>query len=278
MKISDVCLLASVVISGHLASGQGPAGQSSFAVVSIRETPGCEARSIDPNPVPSPGHVRIECATVERLIRDAYIVYADGRNPTPSQIELTGGPDWIKSDRFDVEAKAEGPAPLPQMLGPMMQRLLEQRFGLRLHHESKELPVYVLSLAKGGAKLKPSDCTARDPDHPLALPAIVPGKPLPRICGNTRIRRGATSDTFDGDGLTTAEFLFFLGGQLGRKTIDRTGMSGRYDFHLEFLPEGDGGVGAAIAASIPQLGLKLSAERGTAEYIAVDSVEKPTGN
>jgi uncharacterized protein (TIGR03435 family) len=270
-----LCFLGVAVLHAHLARTQPSLGRPSFEVASITASPGCELRPIDR----SPGRVRIECVTVERLIRYAYIQYADGRQLNPSQTEVSGGPEWIRSDRFDVEGKAEGPAPLAEMLGPMMQVLLEQRFGLKLRHETKELPVYVLTLSKGGAtKWKPSECITPDPNRTMAPPPIVPGQPVPRICGNVRLRPGATSDTFDGDGLTMAEFSLVLSRQLGRKTVDRTGISGKYDLHLEFLPDDDGGFGSALVASIDQLGLKLSTEKGTAEYIVVDSVQKPAAN
>ena len=276
---ASLCFVGVAVWHTHFACAQASLDRPSFEVASIEASPGCELRAVDLHPSPSPGRIRIACVTVERMIRYAYIQYADGIQVNPSQTELSGGPEWIRSGRFDVEGKADGPATRAQMLGPMMQVLLEQRFGLKLHHETKELPVYVLGVSKGGTtRLKPSACIAPDPNRPMAPPPIVPGKPVPRACGNVRVGSGAASDTFDGDGLTMAEFSLVLSRQLGRKTLDRTGVGGRYDLHLEFLPDDDGGFGSALVASIGQLGLKLSAGKGTVEYLVVDSVQKPTAN
>jgi uncharacterized protein (TIGR03435 family) len=247
-----------------------------FEVASVTAAPGCEMHPINPNPSPSPGRLQMECVTVERLIQSAYMIFANGKDPSPAQEEIAGGPAWIRSDRYDIAAKAEGPATTAQMLGPMMQVLLERRFGLKVHRATRELPVYVLTVSKGGAKLKPSECVAADPKHPPAPPP--PGKPLPHFCGNTATRRGATATSIDGEGLTMEEFSYVLGKQLGRTTIDRTGLTGRFDFHLEFLPDDDGGISSAIVAAVPQLGLKLSSEKGPVDYLIVDSVQKPTAN
>ncbi len=84
----------------------------------------------------------------DRLLQGAYIIFATGMESRAAQTEITGGPDWMRSERYDVAAKAEGPATVAQMLGPMMQVLLETRFAAKVHRETRELPVYVLTVGK----------------------------------------------------------------------------------------------------------------------------------
>ena len=108
------------------------------------------------------GHVLLNCMTVAQLIRLAYLQFPDGAQPTldgprvsPRMLNqpLTGAPAWIDSERYTIDAKPETPQTMPMMRGPMMQALLEDRFQLKLHRETREVPVYALTVAKNGAKL-----------------------------------------------------------------------------------------------------------------------------
>ena len=101
----------------------------------------------------------LRCGKVEGLIQDAYIRFADGEriNPHFFYEALTGGPGWIRNDRYDIEAKPEGTPSREMMSGPMMQALLEDRFKLKIHREVKEVPVYDLVIAKGGPKVPKVD-------------------------------------------------------------------------------------------------------------------------
>jgi len=108
------------------------------------------------------------------LIGMAYDRYADGkRNPSPWLVPIEGGPTWIDSDRYTIEAKAEASTSREMMSGPMMQALLEGRLLLRTHRATREVPVYELTVAKGGPKLQVAQegkCTIFDPSHPPPRP------------------------------------------------------------------------------------------------------------
>src|SRR5580698_1221154 len=100
--------------------------------------------------------------------------------------QISGGPDWINSERYDIVAKADGSASGKQMTGPMLQTLLEDRFKLRFHRETKLLPVYELTVAKGGTKLKRSKeggCIPFSMDSPPLPPLRVQEEPRTTFCG-----------------------------------------------------------------------------------------------
>ena len=146
----------------------------------------------------SPGRLNVECRTVASLIRDAYLSYPSGE-PWPQPVgsltpvapvsdrlrgqEIKGSPAWVNADRYTIEAKAEGPQSLEMMRGPMMQAPLEDRFRLKMHREVREIPVYELTVDKGGPRLKTAQagsCVVVDRDHP---PPELPSGQFPRICG-----------------------------------------------------------------------------------------------
>jgi len=122
----------------------------------------------------SPGRLSVECRTVASLIRDAYLSYTSGE-PWPQPIgpltrvapsvsdrlrgqEIKGSPAWVNVDCYTIEARAEGTQSMEMMRGPMMQALLEDRFKLKMHRNIVEIPLYELTVDKGGPKLK----TTRD--------------------------------------------------------------------------------------------------------------------
>ncbi len=102
-------------------------------------------------------------------------------------------PSWIDDSFYEVNAKAEDNAPIAKMAGPMLQTLLEERFALKIHRETKELPVFILTVAKSGLKMqrtKEGSCVPVDMNHPP--PALVPGQPGP--CGPQSLRRIRSSN------------------------------------------------------------------------------------
>jgi uncharacterized protein (TIGR03435 family) len=106
----------------------------------------------------SPGRLHFNCATVAGLIQLAYVTYANGQRhsePHSDSLPIKGGPAWIYSDRYQLEAKAEGTPREEVMLGPMLQALLEDRFNLKIHRETREIPVYDLTVARGGLRMPP---------------------------------------------------------------------------------------------------------------------------
>ncbi len=147
---------------------QPPAGTNrapTFSVASIKPckdeftAPYGAGRGAGTGPIlVDPERIRIKCLPLDNIILQAYVVYASGQGrsvvPFPSADQwVRGGPGWIGSAYYEIDANPEGPRPAAIMRGPMMQALLEERFKLRVHREAKEIPAYALVLAKGGPKL-----------------------------------------------------------------------------------------------------------------------------
>jgi bla regulator protein BlaR1 len=188
---------------------------------------------------------------------------------------LLGGPDWIDSDRYDIEAKAEGEPGKDQIM-KMLQTLLAERFKLTVHREMRELPVYTLTVGKSGPKLtqfKEGSCVDYDPNNPP--PAASAGKPH---CGNNLIRGGRwEASKTDMPGVTGA-----LSVLVRRKVIDKTGLTGLFDVHIELPPDPLGTTDSSSPSIFTivqeQLGLKLESDKDLVEVLVIDHVERPSEN
>ncbi len=250
------------------------------------------------------GRMILKCATAANLIQQAYVLFTNGLSLNPQSFPISGGPGWLDSDHYDITAKAEGNPPLETMMGPMLQSLLEDRFKLKLHRETREVPVYALTVAKAGLKLKPldkPDCDPPDLTRILAPPA--PGQQPPNFCGAARFGRNGAILTLNIHTMSLKEFSQYisrgpLGPQLDRPVIDKTGIDGIFDFHLEFAPDqntpgfllqlrrpvqngvpSDEPVGPSIFTALQeQLGLKLDPTKGPGDFLVIDHVEKPSEN
>jgi uncharacterized protein (TIGR03435 family) len=215
-----------------------------------------------------------------------------------ADFQILGGPDWVRTTRFTVEAKAEG-RPTADQMRLMVQRLLEERFALKVHKETRELPRYALVMAREdkrlGPTLKPSkiDCpaivAARGPDY---RPPIGPRPWESPRCG-LMVGLGGGSMTIMLEGQPISEFVRTLQTNAGRVIVDRTGLTGTFDvvFQTEMtrtnLPPGlelPGATstppeGLSLFTALPeQLGLKLESERGPVDVIVIDSAQMPTPN
>jgi len=166
---------------------------------------------------------------------------------------------------------------------PMLQALLEDRFRLKVHRETKEGSIFELTAAKGGSKLRPlqeGSCVAADPNSPPR--PLAPAQKPP--CGvlmpgaNTANR----TMTIDAVGAPIALLTRTLTLMLGRPVLDKTGIAGLLDaFHLEYVREDAAAdaTGPSIFTSLQeQLGLKLEAAKGPVEVLVIDHVERPTEN
>jgi bla regulator protein blaR1 len=222
----------------------------------------------------SPGRLSIGCGILADtdnvgLIQVAYNRYASGQLTSTKMIPIEGGPDWIHSERFDINAKSEGQPSILMMQGPMMQTILEDRFKLKIHRETRQGPVYELTLGKGAPKLKPlreGSCT----------PAVM-GGPLPLLSdGQHRCRNMAYLQGIDVEGGTLSMFADLLGMVLDRPVIDKTGIPNYFAIKLTFSPEtGDPSVFHAIQE---QLGLKLTPAKGPVDVLVIDHIERPSEN
>jgi uncharacterized protein (TIGR03435 family) len=206
--------------------------------------------------------------TLQALVAAAYSL-------TPRAI--AGGAVWTDSDRYDILALTPGgiqPNQDEQMA--MLRKLLTDRFQLAFHRESKELAVFAITVAKGGPKLKPSAAP------PGAIPYLT-NTVYPEEKGGVHILLPARNATM-------AQFAEEMQrGVVDRAVVDQTGLSGPYDFDLEWTPD-DSQFGGNLPRSLEpskaslfvamqeQLGLRLEATRGPVQVLVIDRVERPSEN
>ena len=134
---------------------------------------------------PSPDRMNLACQPVMNLIRTAYLNFAGGRLNPRNTTPVDGGPAWINSDRYQITAKAEGTPGMEMMRGPMLQALLEDRFKLKIRRESREVPAYAMTVAKGGPKLKPFEEGSCVPFNGVGgVPRPGPDGKLPVLCSD----------------------------------------------------------------------------------------------
>lgn len=251
--------------------------------------PKFDVASIKPNAGGGPGpryrmrpQFSVESATLKDLVTMAYDV---------KDFQVSGGPGWINADRYNIEAKAEAmPSASNQELRLLQERrlqaLLQDRFKLKIHRETKQLPIYELIVAKGGPKLQSASCIQRDPGD-TTPPA--PGKTFRDYCGFGGFGRGA----YEATSATMADFAYFLPIAVGRTVVDKTGITGTFHIRMTFVPDegirqlqGPPGDPAAASDAGPsiftaiqeQLGLKLESAKGPVEVLIIDGVEKPSEN
>lgn len=271
---------------------QTPAAASKFEVAAIKRCPNNEPpRGGDP----TPGRLHLACVTIASLIRMAYLVFPTGQanapvSPVVFQMPISGGPSWLDSERYSIDAKVEQPVNTEMMKGPMMQALLEDRFNLKLHREAKEIPVFELTVGGHGPRLRPAKeggCVAYDRNHLPSNPS--PGEPSPVICG---VIRKSPGEGFDVPGVTMADLCRRLSLFVDREIVDKTAISGAFDVHLDLLPADIGyggatpdptspftpGDGGAIAAAVKKLGLQMRSAKSPAEFLVIDHVERPSEN
>jgi uncharacterized protein (TIGR03435 family) len=238
-----------------------------------------------------------QCNSLAGYIQIAYNLAAFGPLRRPGRrLQILGGPEWVKADPYEITAKATGDTPSDQMHGPMIQVLLEERFRLKIHREARELPVYILTVAKSGVKLKAlkeGSCTPPDLNHPPADPA--PSETEPNYCGDWRAlpeanMAGGRNIAMDSRGETMADFAADLSNfGSDRVVIDKTGLIGLFNIHLEFAQDGPRPPANVPSSAHPaspsiftavqeQLGLRLSAGRGPVEVLVIDHIERPSVN
>jgi uncharacterized protein (TIGR03435 family) len=299
LLLSAVALMAigAPVVFGllHAAPGQAQSQSDSSATSGYVY----EVASIKPNKsadnmtrlMYTPDSLSASGVTLQMLMMSAYDIQDN---------QLSGAPGWLQSDKYDIEAKMdsavadrihkiEDPEQRLAIRQHMLQALLADRCKLAIHRESTEQPVYALVIAKGGSKLheaKPGDT------YPNGLkgPNGQPGAGMMMMRGN--------GGPMTGQGIPLSNLVRFLSRQLGRKVIDKTGLTGNYDFTLKWAPDQNtpmfGGPGGGPAPADPappdssgpslftavqeQLGLKLESQKGQVDLIVIDHVEKPSQN
>ena len=287
---------ACLVVAAHSGAAQAPPPKLADAAPSAV----FEAASIKPQAPSSDGSIRTMVrypangrltaagATVKTLICVAYGI---------SDFQVLGGPNWIDEERYDVEATPG--AALEEQLQKMtsdestlvkhqmLQTLLAERFKLTLHHDTKELPIYALVIAKGGSKLQETKPDDANPD-----PANASAHPTNK--GRMRMSFQSTAIELTATGMAMDGLARQLASQLHSTVQNQTGLKGIYDFTVHFTPDdagmdasGPGGSGASLsdnsgtsifAAVEDQLGLKLESKKGPVDVVVVDHVDKPSDN
>ena len=235
-----------------------------FDVASVKPTPPDERGGIVHQP---PGGQSYEAigAPLRLIMTVAYTV---------TDRQISGGPEWINSERWNIEAKADRRGTSDE-LHAALARLLEDRFQLKVRHETRELPVYLLTVDKKGPKMPVHD--AADLLHePFA------GNPQGGLTGQN---------------VTMNYFAFFLSRIMDLNVVDRTNLTDHYDVNFHFVRDfpgrgpGDGrgpGVGGPVTilpdgpdiytALREQLGLQLQKGKGPVDYLVIDHVERPSAN
>lgn len=197
--------------------------------------------------------------TLQSLILQAYDLRA---------FQLVGGPAWTDQAKFDVEAKA--PAIPDPDLHAMMRSLLEERFQLKVHRETRALSVFLLSVTKGGSKLRSSSVGP-------------PGGPI-----STRTNAGSAGGEIVAKGAGIDLLAVALASEVGRPVIDKTGLTGRFDINLEWSPSASGNASpesgrlgppsAVFTAIREQLGLNLEPGTAAVEMLVIDDARNPFNN
>jgi bla regulator protein blaR1 len=215
----------------------------------------------------SPTGLTLKNMAVLFLLREAFGLEDD---------RILGAPAWVKTDRFDIEAKV-GESDIPRLKTMsidqrrlMLRPFLQDRFNLKFHYENKVLPVYALVIAKGGSKMKEFK---------------PPGDPATNgLRYNGRGHLGAHG--------TSMEFtVSFMSQQLGRTIVDKTGLTGKYDYTLEWEPDDappmamndnglplDSGKASIFTALQEQLGLRLEPQKDAISVLVIDQIEHPSAN
>jgi uncharacterized protein (TIGR03435 family) len=302
-SVALLCLASAATLMLAPRVGAQSAG---FEVASVKPS--------NPNPsgplgaapmvLPALGRLTAMNATLRILVMAAY-------QKPPFQI--VGGPDWQSSARFDINAKAEDASlTTDQMLG-LLQTLLADRFKLKVHTETREVPIYALVLARSdgrlGGKLKPS--TDNCPDFKVqqqqqleafakgglgALASMMPKPGETRPCAIVTVPPqpgSAGGITMKATGQALSTLTLMLTQLTGRPVVDKTGLNGPYDFELVvdlqtlLRVASEAGVNVPLPPNVPEgpslmtqlqeeLGLKLDSQRGPGEVLVIDSAEMPT--
>lgn len=201
-------------------------------------------------------HVIVKNQTVESMLRRAYGL---------QRSQFIGLPDWVRTEHFDVDGVPDTIGePNASQVQKLMKQLLAERFGLKVRHEQREMAVYALTVAKGGPRMEPSKA------DPNGMPANDGGN------DNGRQNRKFTN-------VSMADLATMLQFNVDRPVVDKTGVTGRYDFKLKWTvdqrdaeePDAPPGLFTAIQE---QIGLKLEPMKAMADVLVVDEIQRPGAN
>ncbi|MCU1237906.1 MAG: hypothetical protein JWP63_5873 [Candidatus Solibacter sp.] len=285
-------LLIALAVSA--AFGQTPAPRPEFEVASVKPSTTPPSGAVNVGLKINGAQLHISSLALRDYIRIAYRV---------KEYQVSG-PDWITAERYEIDAKLPAGATRDQV-PEMLQSLLTDRFALKLHRGSKDLPIYALIVASGGLKMKelpvdPEDAAAAGAPIDVAVSGSAAGV-------NMNFGRGATlafgNNKFEAHKLTMFSLADSLGRWVDRPVIDMTGLTGKYDFTLDLTPEDyrallirsavaagvtlppealrllDGATDDSLHNALRAVGLKLDPRKAPLEVLLIDHVNKtPTEN
>jgi uncharacterized protein (TIGR03435 family) len=271
VKAVIACLVVMVAVAAALPIAQEPRSIK-FDVTSVKRSRGDAAEDW----VTSPGQIRITNYPLWLVIQTAAQISPD----------FLIAPDWTRTERYDINARIPpGVTPSPATTMSLFGSLLEDRFKMAAHRETREIPIYNLVLVRNNGEIPPGLKRA-----PAECPADARLRPdQPPVC-NTR----AAAGEYSSGNMPMGQLARFLGIRAGRQVVDRTGLTGNFAFSLTYAPEAPSPnarlLGAPDTPAAPpdpnrpalstalqeQLGLRLEPARGPVEFFVVDRIERPT--
>jgi len=291
-----ICRSVLPILASVAAFGQTPPARVEFDVASVKASAPMNTEQVSAGVKIDGSQVHCANLSLRDYIRTAYRM-------KEYQVE---GPDWLGAERFDIDAKLPDGAKRDQV-PDMLQALLADRFRMKSHRDKKDLPAYVIVVAKGGPKMKesPADSDA-DTAAASAAPIDVSGSGS-RAGVSINFGGGAyytfSNNKLEAKKLTMPVFADALGRYVDRPVVDMTGLTGKYDFTLQFTPEDylamtirsaivagvslppealkylQGAGDESLFSSIETLGLKLDPRKTPLEVLVVDQIDKtPTAN
>ena len=287
MRFAASTFALAVIVRRVRRSGQPPLLEASFEAATLKRNVSGGGMSLNARPT---GQFTVTSFPLATLITAAYQLQS---------YQLIGAPDWSRNERYDIVGKLD-----PQIAGRLqpdghpptwalaLRSLLADQARLSFHRDTQQLPIYALVMARSDRRLGPNlraaefDCDALREQAVAAaragLPSPYPAATPTRVaCG---MRNAPGRIVYGGNALP--EFLAALASQVGRPIVDRTGLSGRWDFVLTYTPADRLATGAASDPAAPdlftalqeQLGLKLESTQGPVDVLVVDRLERPAGD
>jgi len=242
MKLAiSACLVAATIWAQ-------PAAAPAFEVASIKASDDLSGHS---GVHTTPGFLRVQNESLQECIMVAYGVQG---------FQISGGPSWLESQRFDIEARTAGPTGDDQLM-LMLRTLLADRFHLALHRETRPAVGYALVVAKGGLKIKANETPGNSSTH-------------------------HSRNSFTAQNMSMESLAATVSDALGTPVTDATGVSGAFDIALKWSPEESPAKAVDNVSTVPslpealqqQLGLRLESRKVSMEVLVVEHAEKPTEN
>lgn len=269
------CIPTFAILAGAVPFAQQAPPSPTFEVASVRQNKSGDPRlqmGFEPG-----GRFSAVNISIRNLMAIAYIT----ARPALPGLRIVGAPAWVDSTRFDIVAKTEGQYQ-PGTDVPLLRNLLTERFKLKVHTETRELPVYALVLARQDRRLGPRLTTSSVDCDVVNGRGGLPGTPNQAA---SSCRALIAFGRIAGTGLTMQQLAGSLSGPVNSIVLDKTGLTGVFDLNLEFTPDQvtSGGqpvsldTGPSIFTAVQeQLGLKLESTKGSVEVVVIDHVEPPT--